>query len=108
MKLVTAVRNLLVLFGAISLAGARTSAAQEILGTPTQKLRVAVMDLSGSALKMQSTTTMMPGGQPGMPAQPATRQTTVSVDIPPPAEFARGLTEALTTVLVKTGRFVVL
>src|SRR5438093_3240581 len=104
MKLVTAVRNLLVLFGAISLAGARTSAAQEILGTPTQKLRVAVMDLSGSALKMQSTTTIMPGGQPqpGYPQQGVTKQTTVSMEIPPPAEFARGLTEALTTVLVKT------
>ena len=93
------------------------AAAQEsTLGTPTQRLRVAVMDLSGSALKMQSTTSMMPGaGQPGMPPQQqpygqpgATRQTTVTVAIPPPAEFARGLTEALTTVLVKTGRFTVL
>jgi curli biogenesis system outer membrane secretion channel CsgG len=102
---------------AMSLAVAQRGAAQEILGTPTQRLRVAVMDLSGSALKMQSTTTMMPGGmppqqpgypQPGYPGQPAVKQTTVSVAIPPPAEFARGLTEALTTVLVKTGRFVVL
>ena len=92
-------------------------AQQPVLGTPTQKLRVAVMDLSGSALKMQSTTTMMPGGmpqqQPGYPqpypGQPgATKQTTVTVAIPPPAEFARGLTEALTTVLVKTGKFIVL
>jgi len=93
-------------------------AQQAVLGTPTQKLRVAVMDLSGSALKMQSTTTMMPGGMPqqqpgypqqGYPGQPGvTKQTTVSVAIPPPAEFARGLTEALTTVLVKTGKFVVL
>lgn len=86
------------------------AAAQPQLGMPTQRLRVAVMDLSGSALKMQSTTTMMPGG--GQPQQqyqqPATRQTTVTVAIPPPTEFARGLTEALTTVLVKTGRFTVL
>lgn len=87
-----------------------SGAAQEVLGTPTQKLRVAVMDLSGSALKMQSTTTIMPTGQPqqGYPQPGATKETTVSVAIPPPAEFARGLTEALTTVLVRTGRFVVL
>ncbi len=91
--------------------------AQQPLGTPTQKLRVAVMDLSGSALKMQSTTAMMPGApgagpqyqpQPAYGQQPTTQQTTVTVAIPPPAEFARGLTEALTTVLVKTGRFTVL
>ena len=85
------------------------AAQQAVLGTPTQKLRVAVMDLSGSALKMQSNTTMMPGQQqPGYQPQGATRQTTVTIAIPPPTEFARGLTEALTTVLVKTGKFVVL
>src|SRR5258706_15113468 len=79
------------------------------------------MDASGSALKMQSTTTMQPGMPPGgapggypppgggmYPGQPAVRQTTVTIAIPPPTEFARGLTEALTTVLVRTGRFVVL
>jgi curli biogenesis system outer membrane secretion channel CsgG len=102
-------RNVLV-FGVL-LAVAPVAATQQPLGTPTQKLRVAVMDLSGSALKMQSTTAMMPGGQGAPPQyqpQPATQQTTVTVSIPPPAEFARGLTEALTTVLVKTGRFTVL
>jgi curli biogenesis system outer membrane secretion channel CsgG len=105
------VKTSLLFLSALSLAAARSSAAQEVLGTPTQKLRVAVMDLSGSALKMQSTTTMMPGGQPQQPGYPqpgAVKQTTVSIAIPPPAEFARGLTEALTTVLVRTGRFVVL
>lgn len=98
-----------ILFAGLLLA-ATPGAAQQPLGTPTQKLRVAVMDLSGSALKMQSTTTMMPGGgQPMQPYnQPAPSQTTVTIAIPPPAEFARGLTEALTTVLVKTGRFTVL
>lgn len=106
------------LFALGLLAWAGPAAAQDpVLGTPTQKLRVAVMDLSGSALKMQSMTTMMPGapgGQPGYPqaqpgyGQPATKQTTVTIAIPPPAEFARGLTEALTTVLVKTGKFTVL
>src|SRR5262245_30793309 len=86
---------------------ASQGSAQTPLGTPTQRLRVAVLDLSGSALKMQSTTTMQPGMMPGGPApggypppggggmypgQPAVRQTTVTVSIPPPAEFARGLT----------------
>ena len=111
-----------VCWGALALLLPSLASGQATLGTPTQRLRVAVMDLSGSALKMQSTTTMTPGGgMPagppggypppngmGYPAQPATRQTTVTVAIPPPAEFARGLTEALTTVLVKTGRFTVL
>ena len=76
-------------------------------GARTQKLRVAVLDLSGSALKMQTST--MSQGPPQMPyGQPAGQQTTVSIAIPPPAEFARGLTEMLTSVLVKSGRFSVL
>jgi curli biogenesis system outer membrane secretion channel CsgG len=82
---------------------------------PTQKLRVAVMDLSGSALKMQSSTSGLgggmpgvPGGMPGMPGGMQTTTTTTSVAIPAPAEFARGLTEMLGTVLVKSGRFTVL
>jgi len=75
---------------------------------PQQKLRVAVMDLSGSALKFQATQQPM-GMQPGQQmGQPGGQQTTVTIAIPPPAEFARGLTEMLTTVLVKTGRFSVL
>lgn len=64
------IRGLLLILSAMVLATARGASAQQVLGTPTQKMRVAVMDLSGSALKMQSTTTMMPGGgQPGMPPQ---------------------------------------
>lgn len=58
------------------------------------KLRVAVQDLSGTALSMQTS------------YQPSSTTTTIA--IPPPAEFARGLTEMLTTALVETGRFVVL
>jgi curli biogenesis system outer membrane secretion channel CsgG len=75
----------------------------------TQKMRVAVMDLSGSALKMQTTQSGM-GGMGGMPGQMTggAVQTTTSVSIPAPAEFARGLTEMLGTVLVKSGRFSVL
>jgi curli biogenesis system outer membrane secretion channel CsgG len=93
-----------------ALAAARLGAQDA--GAPQQKLRVAVMDLSGSALKFQSTTMGVPG-QPQMGGQPMGQpmmgqQTTVSVAIPPPAEFARGLTEILTSVLVKTGRFTVL
>jgi curli biogenesis system outer membrane secretion channel CsgG len=73
-------------------------------GAPQAKLRVAVMDLSGSALKFQQTQQPM-----GMPAgMPMGQQTTTTIAIPPPAEFARGLTEILTSVLVKTGRFSVL
>lgn len=64
----------------------------------TPRLRVAVMDLTGSALKMQTTTMGTPTGQ--------STQTTVA--IPPPSEFARSLTEALTTSLVATSKFVVL
>jgi curli biogenesis system outer membrane secretion channel CsgG len=57
-------------------------------------MRLAVMDLAGSALKMQTAT------------QASTTTTTVA--IPPPTDFARGLTEMLTTALTKTERFVVL
>jgi curli biogenesis system outer membrane secretion channel CsgG len=57
-------------------------------------MRLAVMDLAGSALKMQ-TATQASGS-------------TTTVAIPPPADFARGLTEMLTTALTKTERFVVL
>ncbi|HEY5489597.1 MAG TPA: hypothetical protein VIK25_00275 [Gemmatimonadaceae bacterium] len=44
----------------------------------TQKLRVAVMDLSGSALKMQQATTGLGGGMPGV-------QTTTTVALPAPS-----------------------
>ena len=69
----------------------------------TPRLRVAVMDLTGSALKMQMT--QMPAPAPGG-GYGQTTQTTIA--IPPPAEFARSLTEALTTALVATSRFIVL
>ncbi len=76
---------------------------------PTQRLRVAVADLSGSALKMQTST--VPIAAPGAPAAAppgSGTQQNVTVSLPAPAEFARGLTEMLTSVLVKTGRFTVL
>jgi curli biogenesis system outer membrane secretion channel CsgG len=91
-------------FGAFSLP----AAAQVGAGA---RLRVAVMDLSGSALKMQMT--QMPVGAPPQmvpPYAPPTQgqQTSVTIAIPPPAEFARGLTEMVTSVMVRTGRFTVL
>jgi curli biogenesis system outer membrane secretion channel CsgG len=76
--------------------------AQAAAPMVTPRLRVAVMDLSGSALKMQ--TAQVAQAQPGGYSQ--TTQTTIA--IPPPAEFARSLTEALTTSLVATSRFIVL
>lgn len=73
-------------------------------GSPSAgpRLRIGVLDLSGSALKLQisQNSAGQPGGGP--------LQTTGSVAIAPPAEFARALTEILTSVLVGTNRFVVL
>jgi curli biogenesis system outer membrane secretion channel CsgG len=92
---------------AVLLLAPGTSAAQTPNSPPpTQKLRVAVADLSGTALKMQSTTMPMGQPQPGY-GQPAS-QTNTTIALPPPAEFARGLTEMLTSVLIKTGRVTVL
>jgi len=58
------------------------------------KIRLAVMDLNGTAFKTQTSATPT--------------STTSTIVIPPPADFARGLTEMLTTSLLKTDRFVVL
>ena len=63
------------------------------------KLRLAVMDLSGSALRILQTQGAMPQGG---------TQTSQTISLPPPPEFARTLTEMLTTTLVSTDRFVVL
>jgi curli biogenesis system outer membrane secretion channel CsgG len=59
------------------------------------RLRVGVLDLSGSALQMQSATA--PSGM-----------ATTSVAIPAPADFSHGLTQMLTTSLIEQDRFVVL
>ncbi|HJS47975.1 MAG TPA: CsgG/HfaB family protein [Gemmatimonadales bacterium] len=87
------------LVAAIALGPAAAAAQPAGVGPETAKLRVAVMDLSGSALRMQTAQTPM--------AQGGT-QTTTTVALPPPPEFARALTEILTTTLVDTRRFVVL
>src|SRR6476620_2978912 len=83
------------LFLSTDLCGAQADAARMV----TPRLRVAVMDLNGTALKMQ--TAQMPTSGGG-----STSQTTIS--IPAPAEFARSLTEALTPSLAATGKFIVL
>ncbi|HLG18039.1 MAG TPA: CsgG/HfaB family protein [Blastocatellia bacterium] len=57
------------------------------------KLRIAVMSISGTAFREY------------VKEDRDSRSTTIA--LPPPAEFALGLTEMLTTELVKTGRFIV-
>jgi curli biogenesis system outer membrane secretion channel CsgG len=80
--------------------GAFRAEAQSVGVAPEAgKLRLAVMDLNGSALRIQQTQGQM--GQGGV-------QTTQTVSLPPPPDIARTLTEMLTTTLINTGRFVVL
>ena len=70
----------------------QSSAAQSPVANYTgPKMRLAVMDLNSTALKTA-------GGAPA----------SSTVAIPPPSDFAHGMTEMLTTALVKTDRFVVL
>jgi curli biogenesis system outer membrane secretion channel CsgG len=90
----------------LALPGAGRAQGTPVPSSVTPRLRVGVMDLSGSALKMQTSQMMAP--QPGMPGAPGPQMTQTTIAIPPPTEFARSLTEALTTSLVATGRFVVL
>lgn len=69
---------------------------------PVHKARVGVLDFSESAFRMQ--TAQVPVGSPAGYGQ----VTTTTVPITPPSEFARGMTELVTTALIETGRFVVL
>jgi curli biogenesis system outer membrane secretion channel CsgG len=87
------IRSFLVIAG-LAFAGAAQAQPQTVASWTGPKLRIAVMNLSGTALKMQQLTS------------PTAISTTVA--IPPPAEFALGLTEMLTTSLAATGRFIVL
>lgn len=85
----------------LGLAGALPTHAQSIGVAPEAgRLRLAVMELNGSALRIQQTTAQMPQG--------GGTQTSLTVNLPPPPEFARTLTEILTTTLINTHRFVVL
>lgn len=59
------------------------------------KKRVAVMDMAVTATTLST-------------SSPGSYSTTTSIAIPPPADFALGLTEMLTTELINTNRFIVL
>ncbi len=59
------------------------------------KKRVAVMDMGLTATTLST-------------SSPGTISHTSTIQIPPPADFALGLTEMLTTELMKSGRFIVL
>ncbi|HEY6373476.1 MAG TPA: CsgG/HfaB family protein, partial [Candidatus Sulfotelmatobacter sp.] len=72
----------------------RNSSPASLTNWTGPKLRLAVMDFNGSALRSQ--TSYQPSG------------VTSSQNIPAPTDFARGMTEMLTTALTKTDRFIVL
>lgn len=59
------------------------------------KKRIAVMDMSMTATTLSQ-------------ASPGSFSVTTTIQIPPPADFAMGLTEILTTELAKTGKVIVL
>ncbi len=88
----------------LSLAVAVQSAAAQPagVGPAGNKLRIGVLDLSGTALRMQMAQAAQAAA--GAYQQPQTG----TVSLAPPAEFARGLTEMVTTTLVNTNRFIVL
>jgi curli biogenesis system outer membrane secretion channel CsgG len=71
----------------------KTSAPVSMSNWTGPKLRLAVMDINGSALRSQ---TYQPSG------------VTSAQGIPAPTDFARGMTEMLTTALTKTDKFIVL
>ncbi len=70
------------------------SAPASMVNWTGPKLRLAVMDINGSALRSQTS------------YQPSVVNATQS--IPAPTDFARGMTEMLTTALTKTDKFIVL
>jgi curli biogenesis system outer membrane secretion channel CsgG len=73
----------------------QTTAEATLTGWRGPRLRVSVLDFSGSALQMQSA--VAPSGT-----------TTTTIALPPPGDFARGLTQMLTTQLSGRDQFVVL
>jgi curli biogenesis system outer membrane secretion channel CsgG len=103
--LVRALFRTLVPAAALSATLAPTPALAQSLSTVSQpglatwrgpRPRVGVLDLSGSALQMQSATT------------PTTGITSTTINLPAPTDFGRGLTQMLTTALVDQDQFVVL
>lgn len=78
----------LIAIGAVEVCGQNSTQLQT-----GPKIRVAVVNFSGAAFKED------------VKKDRDSRSTTIA--LPPPTDFALGLTEMLTTELVKTGRFIV-
>jgi curli biogenesis system outer membrane secretion channel CsgG len=75
---------------------ALTAAQAETAGADGQlKRRIAVMDMALTASSLSQ-------------SSPGSYSSTTNMPIPPPADFALGLTEMLTTELARTGRFIIL
>lgn len=85
-------RKLVILVGLVSLASGPAVIAQDALRAGP-RLRIGVMDLTGTALSIQQT------------SAPGSSSTTIP--IPPPSDFARGLTQMLTTALAARPEFTV-
>jgi len=76
---------------AVCVASTQSSGQQNLIAAP--RLRIAVMDITGTALSVQTA------------SGPSGSSTTVA--LPPPPEFARGLTQMLTTALASNPEFIV-
>lgn len=76
---------------ALCAVGSHANAQQNPIGAP--RMRIAVMDITGTALSVQTA------------SGPSGSSTTVA--LPPPPEFARGLTQMLTTALAANPEFIV-
>jgi curli biogenesis system outer membrane secretion channel CsgG len=77
--------------GVLLAAGAASDTAAQSARVAAPRLRIGVLDMNGSAMAMQQT--MVPGA------------TTTTVAVPPPMDFARGLTQMLTTALIAQPEF---
>lgn len=91
---IMALGTLLVIGSAAPLTAQRKNKDATPAALAGPRLRVGVLDLSGSALSVQSAAT--PVG------------TSTTIALPPPPDFSRGLTQMLTTALVAQQSFVVL
>lgn len=79
------------IFAAVTFAAVSVAAAPHA----GLKKRIAVMEMAVTATTLSS-------------SSPGTYSEKTSIQIPPPADFALGLTEMLTTALFDTGRFILL
>lgn len=85
-------RKVVTIVGVVLVASGAHAGGQDPLRAGP-RLRIGVMDLSGTALSIQQT------------SAPGSSSTTIL--IPPPADFARGLTQMLTTALADRPEFTV-